>query len=205
MNYEKLIQFIPKTGGLFFEAGANDGIFHSYTYRLEMERGWSGVLVEPSSAAFNACKANRPRSTVLNCAITDEKVDTLTGDFDGSPMSSVGGNRLNRPAAVTVNAVSLDNIFSTHFQSRTVDLMSIDVENYELNVLRSLDYSKHRPRFILVEIYTGSFYEVVSLLLSRQYALVSNITNFNKQEFPEWDGTHNDFLFADLQPAKTAK
>ena len=35
MNFEKLIQIIPKRCGVFFEAGANDGIFQSYTYLLE--------------------------------------------------------------------------------------------------------------------------------------------------------------------------
>jgi len=206
MNYERLLKYINKNNGVFFEAGANDGVFHSYTYRLEKERNWTGVLVEPSLPAFNACKINRPQSTVLNYAITDEKVDVLTGDFDGSPMSSVGGKRLNRTAAVSVKAVSLSYIFANHFrETGPVDLMSIDVENYELNVLRSLNYSIYRPRFILVEIYTASFYEVVGFLLSNSYGLIGNITNFNVREYPQWDGTHNDFLFVDLLPPQNRK
>lgn len=205
MNYEKLIAFVPQTGGLFLEAGANDGIFHSYTYRLEKERNWTGVLVEPAPKAFSACKLNRPRSIVLNCALTDENVDTLTGDFDGHPMGSVGGTRLNRSAAITVKAMSLTKIFEQRLQGRTVDLMSIDVENYELNALRSLDFARFRPRFILVEVYKGSFWDVSNLLLSRHYALLSNITDFNLTNNPSWDGTHNDYLFTDLRPPAPGK
>ena len=202
MNYEKLVRYLNKKDGVFFEAGANDGIFQSYTCRLEKELNWTGVLVEPSLVAFNACKTNRPRSTVLNCALTDADVETITGDFDGNPMSSIAGTRLNRSAAVTVKATSLTKIFAEHFQGVTVDLMSIDVENYELNVLRSLDYARFRPRFILVEIYTASFYDVVNLMLANNFLLVSNITNFNKTDNPHWDGTHNDFLFRDLLPPR---
>lgn len=202
MNYDKLVRYINKKDGVFFEAGANDGVFQSYTCRLETEQNWTGVLVEPSLTAYNACKGNRPKSTVLNCALTDQNVATVTGDFDGNPMSSIAGKRLNRSAAVTVKATSLTKVFTEHFPSVTVDLMSIDVENYELNVLRSLDYSRFRPRFILAEIYTGSFYDVVNFLLSNNYILISNITDFNKQNNPHWDGTHNDFLFRDLLPLR---
>lgn len=76
-----------------------------YTYRLEKELGWTGVLVDPSLRAFTACKANRPNSTVLNCALTDQDVDMLVGDF-GNPMASVNRTRLSR-SAVTVRAMSL--------------------------------------------------------------------------------------------------
>ena len=75
--------------------------------------------------------------------------------------------------------------------------MSIDVENYELNVLRSLDYAIYRPRHILAEVYTPSFYEVVNYLLSQDYSLLCNLTNFNTRDNPHWDGSHNDYLFVD--------
>jgi len=203
MNYEKLVRYLNnKTNGVFFEAGANDGVFQSYTCRLEKELNWSGVLVEPSLIAYQACITNRPRSKVLNYALTDQNVETITGDFDGNPMSSIAGKRLNRSAKVTVKATSLTKVFAEHFQNVTVDLISIDVENYELNVLRSLDFGRFRPRFILVEIYTASFYDVVNHLLSNNYLLISNITDFNKQNNPHWDGTHNDFLFRDLLPPR---
>jgi FkbM family methyltransferase len=198
MNFEKLLKHVAKPNGVFFEAGANDGKFQSYTYRLEKEFGWTGVLVEPSARAFAACQTNRPQSQVLNCALTDEDVEFITGDFDGNPMASVNGVRLQRSAAVAVRAMSLTQVFNAHLKDKVVDLMSIDVENYELNVLRSLDYTVYRPRFILVEIYKGSFYDVVLLLVSKGYGLISNITDFNLGNNPHWDGTHNDYLFQDL-------
>jgi FkbM family methyltransferase len=199
MNFEKLIQIIPKQGGVFFEAGGNDGIFQSYTYPLERDRGWTGVLVEPSPQAYAKCTVNRPKSRVFNCALTDSGVAQITGDFDGNPMSSVHGQRLQRAAQVTVRAASLTQIFDAALKDMPVDLMSIDVENYELNVLRSLDYSIYRPRHILAEVYTPSFYEVVNYLLSQDYCLLCNLTNFNQRDNPHWDGSHNDYLFVDRQ------
>ena len=43
-----------------------------------------------------------------------------------------------------------------------VDLFSLDVEGYEVEVLRGLDFSRHAPRFILVE--TAKPDEVAALL-----------------------------------------
>jgi hypothetical protein len=112
-------------------------------------------------------------------------------------MSSVHGQRLQRSAQITVRAASLTQVFSATFKDTPVDLMSIDVENYELNVLRSLDYSMFRPRYILAEVYTPSFYETINFLLAQGYGLHHNLTNFNKVNNPHWDGSHNDYLFAD--------
>jgi FkbM family methyltransferase len=155
------------------------------------------VLVEPSPQAYTKCALNRPKSRVFNCALTDTGVAHISGDFDGNPMSSVNGQRLQRHAEVTVRASSLTQMFDVAFKDKHLDLMSIDVENYELAVLRSLDYTKYRPHYILAEVYTPSFYEVVSYLLSQDYSLLCNITNFNSGDNPQWDGSHNDYLFID--------
>ena len=29
------------------------------------------------------------------------------------------------------------------------------------------------------------------------YKLLKNISNFNKKDYPNWDGTHQDYLFLD--------
>lgn len=44
---EKLAPYLNFKGGIFIEAGANNGIRQSNTYYLEAVRGWKGILVEP--------------------------------------------------------------------------------------------------------------------------------------------------------------
>jgi hypothetical protein len=41
--------FGQKTGGVFIELGANDGLTQSNTAFFEFSRGWTGLLVEPVS------------------------------------------------------------------------------------------------------------------------------------------------------------
>lgn len=196
MNSENLLKFLPTDSGVFFEAGANDGIFQSYTYILESSFGWTGVLVEPSLSAFERCKLNRPNSLCLNLALTDDINTTeIWGDFDGHPMGSVDGRRLSRNPSVKVQATTLTDIFDTHFENIEVDLISIDVENYELSVLKGMDFNKHKPKYILIEIYSETFEQVDELLKKNGYELISCITGFSHQTHPNWDGTHNDYLY----------
>lgn len=189
--FERLFSFIQKNNGIFFEAGANNGIWQSYTYPLEIKYDWTGVLVEPCQLSFNQCVTFRPKSFCLNAALTElSTITELYGDFtDGNLMASVNGERLNRKELVKVPATTLTNIFDTYFTGKKVDLMSIDVENYELQVLKGLDFTKHQPKFILIEIYKNSFEDVFSLLKENNYILVANITEYDDSV------NQNDYLF----------
>jgi len=55
---KNMLKYIDYPNGFFIEAGANDGIAQSYTYELE-KNGWRGILIEPSSEAFENCMLNR--------------------------------------------------------------------------------------------------------------------------------------------------
>ena len=44
-------------GGFFIEAGAFDGETISNTLHFELNRGWTGLLVEPDPVAFKVLKS----------------------------------------------------------------------------------------------------------------------------------------------------
>jgi hypothetical protein len=60
-----------------------------------------------------------------------------------------------------------------------VNLFSLDVEGFEVDVLKGLDLSRHRPDFILVE--TRGIGDVTHLL-NEQYDLIATLS-------------HHDYLF----------
>ena len=53
--------------GFYVEVGAYDGKVISNTYYFE-QLGWTGALVEPHPEKAAACRVNRPRSRVFECA-----------------------------------------------------------------------------------------------------------------------------------------
>jgi FkbM family methyltransferase len=177
----QLISLFNKKDGIFVEVGANDGFTQSNTYALEMLHGWRGLLIEPLPDLFRLCKRFRPNATVANCALQP----AIDGDYDAKSdlvmmKSDLKSSVVDRtvPNAIKVPAVTLSFLLN-EFKLPPVDLFSLDVEGFELEVLRGLDLSQHRPCYILVE--TNKFAEVASLL--------SGSYSFHAQM------SHHDYLF----------
>lgn len=155
-------------------------------------------MIEPSINGYKKCIINRPYSICLNYACVSNKYTKshIYGDFtDNNPMSSIDGKRLNRQNVVKVPIITLEKILDTHLKNREINLLSLDVEGYELFVLEGINLNKYRPNYILVEIYKKDYNKIVDLLQKYKYNLHSNFTNYNNVDNPGWDGSHNDYLF----------
>ena len=191
----RLTHFLDWRGGFFVEAGANDGLVQSNTALFEKTLGWNGVLVEPAPTAFELCKKNR-EATAYHAALVglDYKDDTVVGDFDGSAMGSVRGGRLGRDAGTEVPARTLQSILDELGVSH-VDFLSLDTEGFELEVLRGCDFARTSFSFMLIELYPSNRVETIDHLESVGYDLIANYSNYNLTDTPDWDGTHNDYLF----------
>ena len=168
---KKLALYIDFENGFFIEVGANDGVNQSNTLYFERYLGWKGLLIEAIPELAEQCRSNRPRCIVENCALVaadypGDRVEmqycnlmsTVKGAF-GNPeaeaMHLEKGRQFLRPRedtyAVSVPAKTLSGVLDEHGISR-VDLLSLDVEGYENEVLRGLDFARHRPRFMLIEV-----------------------------------------------------
>ncbi|MEK7678531.1 MAG: FkbM family methyltransferase [Verrucomicrobiota bacterium] len=190
----KLGEYLPAKG-FFVEAGAMDGFIASNTYYLERIKGWRGILVEPIPEYFHECVRQRPGSQVLQCALVapDFAPKTVTMNFSESMsfVKDVGENEevpspqglagTPRQYSVTVPARTMTSILS-EWNAPTVDFLSLDVEGYELEVLRGLDLALHKPVFVLVECLTAPALAAVRQQLEPHYDLVATLT-------------HRDFLF----------
>lgn len=164
----KLEPYLDFDGGFFIEAGANDGVSQSNTLYFEKYRKWRGLLIEPIPELAERCRRNRPKSTVENVALTP-------ADFQGEQvsmrycnlMSQVKGamksdaeelEHIGRGCRVQdiesrellVTAMPLSRILDSLGVDR-IDLLSLDVEGYELQALQGLDLARHAPRFMLIE------------------------------------------------------
>jgi len=198
---KRILEYISNIeNGFYIEAGAYDGVLQSNTKFLEEEYNWTGILIEPSPNVFLELEKNRPNNINVNkCLVSPWHCSkTIKGAFDNGPMSSVGNIRnLKNVELIDVECDTLENILD-YYDIQKIDFMTVDTEGYELEVLQGLNLLKHRPLYIMIEIYENQKNELFQFMEDMNYILLENITNYNLLDNPGWDGSHNDYLFRAL-------
>ncbi len=202
--FDKLLDklFNQKECGFYIELGGNDGLTQSNTAFFEFYRNWKGILIEPSLKGYNLCVENRPNSICVNkgCVSNNYTGNTAKGNFgNNSLMASIDGKRQNGfdNSSIEIQVSTLEKILD-EVNVKNIDLLSLDVEGYELEVLQGLNFNKYRPTYLLIEIYINQMNDIHNYLTENNYKLICNFSNYNKQDNPGWDGTHNDYLFMTL-------
>lgn len=188
---DRLLEYVLRynKNSFFVEAGAHDGITQSNTLVLEKEFGWNGLLIEPSPGLVQQCKYNR-NVIIENSALVgpDYNNDTVTGNFLSNSCTSCINkspdyftnnelqiDKINNQT--TVHANTFDNIFNK-YDIKHIDFLSLDVEGYELDALKGIDFNKTNITLILVETANRPFYQklVRDYMYDNNYNFIERIS-----------------------------
>ena len=144
--------------GFYIDVGANDPVVNSVTKHF-YDLGWQGINVEPALAPFERLREARPRDVNLNIGLSDHE-DTLT--FHEFPPRLSGVSTFSAEQAAwhaekghssqerQVPVTTLAKICAEHVDGQ-IDFLTVDVEGHERQVLEGGDWTRWRPRVVVVE------------------------------------------------------
>jgi FkbM family methyltransferase len=143
--------------GFYIDIGANDPVEHSVT-KAFYDAGWRGISVEPLPSFHQAFLDQRPRDVNLAVAAGATNGELTLYDVPAvrgwaSPEESVA--ELHRSeghtvAEITVPVRTLASICEEHVHGE-IHFLKIDVEGFEGEVLRGMDFARWRPWVLVIE------------------------------------------------------
>lgn len=148
--------------GYLVVAGAFDGIFQDPTYGFE-NIGWETLCIEPNPEAFNRLAKNRSKAMCLQYALGTETDDGVPFEVfsagGGASFSSFKASDALRKTfnyfgpyekIIQVNVRTLDCCIREAGFPR-VDMLTVDVEGWELEVLKGFSFDLWTPKLLNIE------------------------------------------------------
>ncbi|MBD1916309.1 MULTISPECIES: FkbM family methyltransferase [Cyanophyceae] len=153
--------FERKEKGYYVDVGAHHPQLFSNTYLFYL-RGWRGINIDAMPGSMDAFKVTRPDDINLERAIAQKEEDLTYYMFNNPAYNSFSEELSEKRDGLrgvvklinqkTIKTQRLSSILDEYISSTTsIDFMSIDVEGLDYQVLLSNNWSKYRPKIILIE------------------------------------------------------
>lgn len=145
--------------GFYVDVGAYHPINSSNTYFFYLQ-GWRGINIDARPGGMAEFQKLRPRDINLEFGVSNEKgilpfyvvkdapsINSFSKEF----LAEVG--MLDHVLVeIEIPVLTLKEILDNHLpENQPIDFLTVDVEGFDLKVLMSNDWSKYRPRLIVVE------------------------------------------------------
>jgi FkbM family methyltransferase len=188
---KRLLKSHYRKPGFFLDVGAHDPIRFSNTYHYYIN-GWRGINIDPKPGMKSLFDKVRPDDHNLEMGISDCE-DSLTyyqfkePAFNTFDIKSVeyAKTRTDLILESLVQVKPLSIVLDEYLPpDQSLIFFNIDVEGFELNVLKSNNWDKYRPKIIIVEALND-------------IALVEINDYLNKQGYIRVASTKNSYFFCE--------
>lgn len=180
-----------KKSGIYLDIGAYHPFIHSNTAYFWL-KGWHGYNIDANPSTIKIFNTIRPTDKNIWTAIVPESqfikgqntVDLMlpkTKD-NTSGVSATGTVHVGLSSdrsfseSISVPAISITKLLND-YGIKNIDYMNIDIEGYDQDIIKELDFSRCLPKVISVEDYADNVQEVLLspitvYLCSNGYSLV---------------------------------
>ncbi|NCC71041.1 FkbM family methyltransferase [bacterium] len=174
--------------GFFIDIGAYHPKKYSNTYFF-YKKGWSGINIDANPGSMRKFNKHRKRDINIEVAIDNTEKEKEIFLYEDGAYNTLSKNRVNilKNEEIKIKEIKkiktqkLTNILDKYLSNnQLIDFMSIDVEGLDLEILKSNDWNKYKPKFILIELHFNNVKEIFNnnvykFLIEKNYKLISII------------------------------
>lgn len=152
--------FDNKTNGVYVDVGAHHPFRVSNTY-LFYKMKWTGINIDPMPGSKALFDRYRPQDVNLEMGVSATRQHLTYHIFNEPALNTFSQDKVDEytqdPKYQVINEKKIEtwplaDILDNYLpQGRSIDFLTIDAEGLDMDVLRSNNWQKYRPAYILVE------------------------------------------------------
>ena len=151
--------FKNKNDGIYIDVGCNHPIKYNNTYLL-YKKGWHGLNIDLDKKSIDQFNKLRKRDINILTLVTstDNEEKELYYYHERSAINTISKelakSRNQRHKEIKkIKGISLNSIIeNSKFKESKINLLSIDIENYEYEALKNFNFDKYEIDVIVTEI-----------------------------------------------------
>ena len=173
--------FEKQSKGFYIDIGAHHPKRFSNTF-IFYRRGWHGINIDATPGSMKLFNIFRKRDINLELPVSDKKEILKYYIFNEPALNGFSKifreqrdnkNGYKVVSEIELKAFTLEEILDRYLpNAQIIDFMSVDVEGFDFQVLKSNNWEKYKPKYILIEILDRS---LNTLNFSDEYIYLSEI------------------------------
>lgn len=169
----------PKKG-FYVDVGAYHPKHLSNTYFF-YKKGWWGINIDLNPHAIQLFKKIRTRDININAAVSDVAGKAMFHSWGWSVFDTISSNEVKERRVLLGPEKEIREIVTERLEdlldknvpaNQDIDILNIDAEGHDLEVLRSNNWQKYKPRFVVVEDHEK---DIEKIIASEKYKFLTSL------------------------------
>jgi len=163
--------------GVFVDIGAGDPVKFSNSYHFE-RNGWIGLCVDADVRRYDELRIKRQYAEHAVISREKKEVNFVKALHPDLSKQLTFGDNIERAEVVKMESKPLSELLDKYKMTR-IDILSVDVEGFEIDALSSFDLPKISPTVIIVEfltVHNSQEKELMAFFSALPYSLIHKTT-----------------------------